>query len=216
MKAVIFDMDGVLFDTESLGFSAWDYACKKLNIKPASKLACKTLGMNEAAVNEVFRKYYGSDFEIQKFRSLCREYTYAHFEKHGIPQKPYLEETLKRLKSGGFKIALASSTGSNGVYRNLKDAKIETFFDAVVCGDRIQNSKPAPDIYLAAAGALAVSPADCFAVEDSKNGILSAHSAGMNVIMIPDLWQGDTETHALLFAKCQDLKGAAEIMLKYT
>lgn len=209
MKAVVFDMDGVLFDTEKLGFAAWDYASKKMNISPASELAFKTLGMNAAAVDEVLKERYGADFDIKKFRSLCRGYTYDYFKMHGVPQKPYLKESLSRLEADGFKIALASSTGKEGVYRNLKDADIEYFFSAVICGDMIEKSKPAPDIYLKAAETLGVNPAECFAVEDSKNGIISAYSAGMKVIMIPDLWQGSPETDSLLFAKCENLRLAA-------
>ena len=213
MKAVVFDMDGILFDTEKLGFAAWDYASKKMNIPPASELAYKTLGMNVTAVDKILKEHYGLDFDVEKFRSASHDYTYDYFKKHGVPQKPCLKESLEILKKGGFKIALASSTSKKGVYRNLKDADIENYFDAVVCGDMIEKSKPEPDIYLKAANLLGESPKNCFAVEDSKNGILSAHSAGMKVIMIPDLWQGDNKTDRLLFARCKDLKEAAELII---
>lgn len=213
MKAVVFDMDGVLFDTESVCFSAWDAVSEKMNISPPSELAHKTLGMNEEAVDGILKEFYGSDFDTDKFRTLCREYTSAYFAANGVPQKPGLHSALKALKSGGYKIAIASSTSRRGVYRNLKDAEIENMFDCVICGDMVGKSKPEPDIYLTAAGELHVPPKECFAVEDSKNGILSAHSAGMKVIMIPDLWHGG-ETDSLLFAKCDNLLGAADIMLK--
>ena len=130
-----------------------------------------------------------------------------------MPQKPGLHEALKSLKNGGYKIAIASSTSRRGVYRNLNDADIANMFDCVICGDMVEKSKPEPDIYIAAARQLVVDPAECFAVEDSKNGILSACCAGMKVIMIPDLWHGG-ETDALLFAKCDNLLSAADIMLK--
>ncbi len=214
MEAVVFDMDGVLFDTEKLGFAAWDYASEKMHIPPAGELAYKTLGMNVSAVDKMLKMHYGTEFDIKKFHNLCREYTYDYFGKHGVPQKPCLKKSLNSLKAGGFKIALASSTSREGVYRNLKDADIENYFDAVICGDMIERSKPEPDIYIAAAEKLGISPCRCFAVEDSKNGILSAHSAGMNVIMIPDLWQGDRKTDKLLYAKCADLESAAERILK--
>lgn len=215
MKAVVFDMDGVLFDTEKVGFDAWDYACLRLGIKPARKLACKTLGMNAAAVDCVLKEYYGGDFDVDNFRLLCREFTDDYFSKHGVPEKPYLKEALATLRNGGLKIALASSTGRNGVMRNLESAGITDYFSAVISGDMAEKSKPAPDIYLKAAESLGIPPHLCFAAEDSKNGILSACKAGMKVIMIPDLWPGDAETDSLLFAKCDDLKAAAEIILKY-
>lgn len=216
MKAVVFDMDGVLFDTESVGFAAWDYACEKLGIAPASGLAYKTLGMNAAAVDGILKEYYGEDFELEKFHRLCREYTYTYFAENGVPQKPYVHDALNTLKNSGLKIALASSTGKKGVMRNLESAGITGYFETVISGDMTERSKPAPDIYLKAAETLGVPPQLCFAVEDSRNGILSAHGAEMKVIMVPDLWQGDAETDSLLFAKCEDLKTAAEAILRCT
>lgn len=214
MKAVVFDMDGVLFDTESVGFAAWDYACEKLGIAPASGLAYKTLGMNAAAVDGILKEYYGEDFELETFHQLCREYTYTYFAENGVPQKPYVHDALNTLKNSGLKIALASSTGKKGVMRNLESAGITGYFEAVISGDMTERSKPAPDIYLKAAETLGVAADSCFAVEDSRNGILSAHGAEMKVIMVPDLWQGDAETDSLLFAKCEDLKTAADMILK--
>ena len=214
LKAVVFDMDGVLFDTESVGFAAWDYACKKLGIAPASGLAYKTLGMNAAAVDGILKEYYGENFELEAFHRLCREYTYTYFAENGVPQKPYVHDALNALKNSGFQIALASSTGKTGVLRNLESAGITDYFEVIISGDMIEKSKPEPDIYLKAAEVLGVNPDECFAVEDSKNGILSAHGAGMKVIMVPDLWQGDKETDGLLFAKCENLKAAADMILK--
>lgn len=214
MKAVVFDMDGVLFDTESVGFAAWDYACKKLGIASASGLAYKTLGMNAAAVDGILKEYYGENFELEAFHRLCRAYTYTYFVENGVPQKPYVHDALNKLKNSGLKIALASSTGRKGVLRNLESAGITGYFEAVISGDMTERSKPAPDIYLKAAEALGVPARSCFAVEDSRNGILSAHGAGMKVIMVPDLWQGDKETDGLLFAKCENLKAAADMILK--
>lgn len=214
LKAVVFDMDGVLFDTESVGFAAWDYACKKLGIAPASGLAYKTLGMNAAAVDRILKEYYGENFELETFHRLCREYTYTYFAENGVPQKPYVHDALNALKNSGFQIALASSTGKKGVLRNLESAGITDYFEVIISGDMIEKSKPEPDIYLKAAEVLGVNPDECFAVEDSKNGILSAYSAGMKVIMVPDLWQGDEETDGLLFAKCENLKAAADRILK--
>ncbi len=214
LKAVVFDMDGVLFDTESVGFAAWDYACKKLGIASASGLAYKMLGMNAAAVDGILKEYYGENFELEAFHRLCRAYTYTYFAENGVPQKPYVHDALNKLKNSGLKIALASSTGRKGVLRNLESAGITGYFEAVISGDMTERSKPAPDIYLKAAEALGVPTQLCFAVEDSRNGILSAHGAGMKVIMVPDLWQGDEETDGLLFAKCENLKAAADMILK--
>ena len=214
LKAVVFDMDGVLFDTESVGFAAWDYACKKLGIAPASGLAYKTLGMNAAAVDGILKEYYGENFELEAFHRLCREYTYTYFAENGVPQKPYVHDALNALKNSGFQIALASSTGKTGVLRNLDSAGITGHFEAVIRGDMTERAKTAPAIYLNVSEALRVPARPCAAAEDCRNGILSAHGAGMKVIMVPDLWQGDKETDGLLFAKCENLKAAADMIMK--
>ena len=100
---------------------------------------------------------------------------------------------------------MASSTSSDSVFHHLNEKNITAYFDKVICGDMIKNSKPAPDIYLKACEELGENPANCIAIEDSKNGILSAKNADMNVIMIPDLWHGDDDTDKLLFAKLKSL-----------
>lgn len=107
---------------------------------------------------------------------------------------------------------MASSTSSDSVFHHLNEKNITAYFDKVICGDMIKNSKPAPDIYLKACEELGENPANCIAIEDSKNGILSAKNANMNVIMIPDLWQGDDDTDKLLFAKLKSL-GEINIVL---
>lgn len=88
---------------------------------------------------------------------------------------------------------------------HLNDTKIKDYFDVIVCGDQVERSKPEPDIYIKAAELLGLPPKACYAVEDSKNGLLSAHRAGCQVIMVPDLWQGDDETDSFILAKCSDL-----------
>ena len=100
---------------------------------------------------------------------------------------------------------MASSTSSDSVFHHLEEKNITHYFDKVICGDMIKNSKPAPDIYFKACERLGEVPENCIAVEDSKNGILSAHNANMSVIMIPDLWQGEAEIDKLLFAKLKSL-----------
>lgn len=95
--------------------------------------------MNEAAVDGILKEHYGADFDTDKFRTLCREYTSAYFAANGVPQKPGLHEALKSLKNGGYKIAIASSTSRRGVYRNLNDADIANMFDCVICGDMVES-----------------------------------------------------------------------------
>ncbi len=214
MKAVIFDMDGVMFDTESLGIKAWDYAGEKLGIDSFGNMVYKTLGLNVKTVNEILQKEYGEKFDLTMFRHYCDEFTDDYIEKNNVPVKDGLYNILKFLSDKHYKIAVASSSNKETIFRNLKNADIENYFDAIVSGDMIEKSKPEPDIYLKAAELLGLSPNECYAVEDSKNGILSAYKAGCSVIMVPDLWQGDMETDKKLFAKCRDLNKAIKIISK--
>lgn len=205
MKAVIFDMDGVLFDTESVCMKAWDYAGELMRVGKAGYMVLKTLGMNADKAIEIIRDEFGEDFDAVKFKQTGREYSYHYFNTYGVPEKPGLYEILDYLKNKGYKIALASSTNSQSVHHHLKEKDIEKYFDAVICGDMVEKSKPEPDIYLKACAEISENPADCVAIEDSKNGLLSAHRAGMQVIMVPDLWQGEAETDSFLMAKCKNL-----------
>lgn len=205
MKAVIFDMDGVLFDTESVCMKAWDYAGELMGVGKAGYMVLKTLGMNADKAIEIIRDEFGDDFDAVKFKQTGREYSYHYFNTYGVPEKPGLYKILDYLKNKGYKIALASSTNSQSVHHHLKEKDIEKYFDAVICGDMVEKSKPEPDIYLKACAEINENPADCVAIEDSKNGLLSAHRAGMQVIMVPDLWQGEAETDSFLMAKCENL-----------
>lgn len=212
MKAVIFDMDGIMFDTESLCIKAWDYANEKLGLEPAGNMVYKTLGLNVKAVNHILQKEYGEKFDLTLFRHYCDEFTSEYIEKNNVPVKEGLYNILKFLSDNHYKIALASSSNKSTIYRNLKNTNIDDYFDAIVSGDMIEKSKPEPDIYLKAAELLDLSPNECYAVEDSKNGIISAYNAGCNVIMVPDLWQGDEKTDKKLFAKCYDLNEVIKII----
>lgn len=212
MKAVIFDMDGVLFDTEKVCMLSWDKAGEQMGVGKAGYMVMKTLGMNKESAIRVIQEEFGGDFDAENFKALGRKFSYEYFEKYGVPEKDGLFEILSFLKDKGYKIALASSTGSESVFHHLKEKDIEKYFDAVVCGDMVANSKPQPDIYIKACEKLCESPADCYAVEDSRNGIISALSAGCKTIMIPDLWQGEAETDAKLFAKCKNLNELKNIL----
>ena len=121
---------------------------------------------------------------------------------------------LDYLKNNGYKLAVASSTSKRGVERNLKDAGVLEYFDALICGDMVEKSKPEPEIYLKACDALGAEPSETIALEDSRNGLLSAHRAGMKVIMVPDLWEADEEVKGFLWNMCEDLEQVKEFLEK--
>lgn len=211
-RAVIFDMDGVMFDTESVCMKSWDAVGEEMGIGKAGYMVYKTLGMTAEAAIEILQNEFGKDFDARLFKQKGRECSYKYFNDFGVPEKPFLHEALNYLKSKDYKLAVASSTSSDSVFHHLKEKNITDYFDAVICGDMIKNSKPAPDIYLKACEELGERAENCIAVEDSKNGILSAYRAGMNVIMIPDLWQGEEKIDKLLFVKLKSLNDIKSVL----
>lgn len=191
MKAFIFDMDGLMFDTERVFIGAWDYAGEKMGLGKAGYMVLRTLGMNTEACNQAWRDEFGSDVDILAMWNYSREYLEDYYSKYTVSAKKGLHELLTYLKSQGYPLAVASSTKRMKVENNLQSAGVRHYFDVVIAGDMVEKSKPEPDIYLRAAAELGVKPEDCTALEDSRNGLLAARAAGMRVIMVPDLWQPD-------------------------
>lgn len=191
MQAFIFDMDGLMFDTERVFIGAWDYAGEKMGFGKAGYMCLRTLGMNTPACEQAWRDEFGEDVDVRALWDYSREYLEDYYSKYAVSVKPGLYDLLTYLRSQGCKLAVASSTKRAKVEKNLADTGVRQYFDVVIAGDMVERSKPEPDIYLRAAAELGVAPENCIALEDSRNGLLSAHAAGMRVIMVPDLWQPD-------------------------
>lgn len=208
MKAVIFDMDGLMFDTERLYIKANDEAGKKLGLGAVEFMTYRTLGLTADRVREEWEKEFREKgLELLKCRDV---YIREYYEKNRVPEKKGLKQLLSYLKEAGYKTAVASSTSESKVKYFLRDAEVESFFDVVVCGDMVEKSKPDPQIYTCAAAMLEVPAEECFALEDSQNGIRSAYSAGCRVIMVPDLWQPDEEARKKAVKICADLEEVKE------
>lgn len=211
-KAVIFDMDGLMFDTEFLVVKAWDKVGQDLGVGKLGFMINRTLGTNADKTKKLFYEEFGDKVDYEELTKLTREYVYDYYDKNGIPVKEGLYELLYYLKEKKYKLAVASSSRRKSVLHHLEDAKVTNYFDAIVCGDMIKHSKPAPDIYLKAAEELGVDPSKCIAFEDSPNGIRSANNAGMEVIMVPDLVMPDKEISEIIYLKLDNLKQAIEIL----
>jgi len=206
MKAVVFDMDGLMFDTERVAIFAWDYAGEKMGLGKAGYMVYKTLGVNVNASNQIWIEEFGDRYNEEELWKYTREFNSDFYAKNKVPVKMGLYVLLDYLKANDYKLAVASSTSKRGVERNLKSAGVLEYFDAIICGDMVEKSKPEPEIYLKACEALGVEPAEALALEDSRNGLLSAYRAGMKVIMVPDLWEADEEIKSFLWNMCEDLE----------
>lgn len=212
MRAVIFDMDGLMFDTERVAIAAWDYAGEKMGLGKAGYMVMKTLGVTAERADEIWRGEFGADVDTKAMRRYGREYTDRFYEENKVPVKPGLYELIDWLSSAGIKRAVASSSTRRAVMRNLVSAGITDRFDVIVSGEAVGRSKPEPDIYLKACELLGEKPCDCVALEDSRNGIRSAYSAGCRVIMVPDLWQADEQTEKILYKKCESLLAVRDFL----
>jgi HAD superfamily hydrolase (TIGR01509 family) len=205
IKGVVFDMDGLMFDTEHLTMDGWDYAAKELGFSIPKDIQLQVIGLAEKYTKRVFEEYFGEDFNFYETKRLRINYVTSYIEKNGIPIKKGLIELLDYLKANGYMIAVATSTNKERANFYFDKAGISGYLDAVVCGDMIENSKPEPDIYLKAGELIGIPPQECLALEDSPIGILSAYRAGMKPVMIPDLVQADHDTNRLLYAKLETL-----------
>ncbi|MDO4294226.1 MAG: HAD family phosphatase [Eubacteriales bacterium] len=197
IEAVVFDMDGVLFDTERISCECCFETARKMGLVMTEEAVYGSCGRNEAAVREhVIRSlepwYPGGSFPYDAYREQLEALFCARLEEE-LPVMKGVRELLAFLKERKLKTAVASSTVVSRVRSHLKRSGLESYFDAVIGGDMIQASKPAPDIYLAACRALGVSPQNAMGVEDSVNGIRAVAAAGMTAVMIPDMVQPDGE-----------------------
>ncbi len=198
--AVIFDLDGVIVDTEPVSRDGWRYALKKMGLELEDRMFFKLVGLTAKGMEKVFRQEYGNGFSYEQAKWLRHEYVKEHVKKNGIKIKPGVPELLDFLDNRKIKRAIATSTNREFTEHKMIRAGIRDRFETIVCGDEIENGKPEPDIFLKAAEKLAVTPEKCLVIEDSENGIRAAHAAGINVIMVPDL-KGPTEEILKLVCK---------------
>lgn len=185
-------MDGVILDSETVSWRTWELAAQDFNLKNIEKANAECMGANKNDTYALLRKFYGPDFESEKFLERTNRYFTKIEKEEGIPLMPYAKEALEYL-SCKYTLALASSTRKEAVYRQMKTAGVFDFFKTITTGDMVEHSKPDPEIYLKACASINLSPEECAAIEDSPNGIRSAFSAGLFTIMVPDKVQPDEE-----------------------
>lgn len=198
-QAVVFDMDGVIFDTERLVIEFWKEVAKKHNIPNVEHTCIQCLGTNRVRTREIFLENYGADFPFDPYRAEVTELFNTHYKGVPLPTKPGVRELLSYLQEQDIKVGLASSTAQHLVRDEIGTAGLLPYFQTLVCGDMVEHSKPAPDIFLKACEILNADPTKSIAIEDSFNGIRSAHCAGMTPIMVPDQVQPTDEIRAFAF-----------------
>jgi len=196
-KAVVFDMDGVIFDSERAVMQCWKEVASRHNIPDIEKAILACTGTTMVRTREIMLNLYGADFPYDEYAKESSAIFHSRYDGGRLPMKQGVKELLSFLKEHGKKIALASSTRQQVVTDELRDAGIIGYFDRIICGDMVSRSKPAPDIFLKACEELNISPSDSYAIEDSYNGIRAAHAGGLHPIMVPDLLPADEEMQSL-------------------
>jgi len=197
IKAVVFDMDGIIFDSERLVIDCWKVVAEKYAIPDIEEACNECLGVNSVETKEKFLNRYGQDFPYDAYKSEMSKIYHDNYDGGRLPMKIGVVELLQYIKECNLNVALASSTRSEVVTQQLKDAGILKYFQVIVGGDMVTRSKPQPDIFLKACEELGVAPQESFAIEDSYNGIRAAAAGHLRPLMVPDLMPPTSEMKEL-------------------
>lgn len=205
IKAVIFDQDGLMFDTERLALEAWEMVAGAYHIHPDKDFFRDLKGTKQDKVKEALIRRYGTDIDYDAMFREKRRYSCQWVREHGVPVKPGLKELLAYLKAHGIMTAVATASSKEWTQGNVKSAGLDCYFDVYIYGDMVEEAKPDPAIFLLAARELGREPGECLVLEDSFNGIKAAAAGGFHPVMVPDQDEPDDGITRILAARCEVL-----------
>jgi HAD superfamily hydrolase (TIGR01509 family) len=216
IEAVIFDMDGLMFDSEIISFACWKTAAAKYGYQVTEELFLKTLGQTLERCQAIYAEHFGEDFPFEAAKDERFRLGAEYIRTNTVPIKDGLLDLLAYLKGHHYKTAVATSTQRKAALPLIEKAGVTDFFDDIVCGDEISRSKPDPEIFLTAALKLGASPERCMVLEDSESGIMAASRAGMKPVLIPDLKDACDEVKQLAFQQLKSLRQVVSLLEKST
>jgi HAD superfamily hydrolase (TIGR01509 family) len=209
--AVIFDMDGLMLDTERPALDAWITVSKRFGYAVPQEVVFRTVGVNEPAVQAMYMAEYGEGFPYQAILAAVKQLLAEEEAQNGIPHRPGLLTLLDYLSGLSIPLAVATSSAQEWARRKLKSAGIIDRFTAFAFGDEVIAGKPAPDIFLLAAQRLDVEPAWCIGFEDSSAGLESLHRAGIRSVFVKDLFEPPPDIAKTIWRRFTDLAEAVKI-----
>ena len=212
IRGVLFDMDGLVLDSERLYTRFWMEALRAKGYAVTLEQALQLRSLNREAGQAKLEELFGPGISFQEVRALRIELMDVYIEAHGIAPKPGIFELLAHLKVNGILCAITSSSPMENIHRHLSENGLLHSFDKLCSGYEVPNGKPAPDIYLYGAAQLGLRAEDCLALEDSPAGIESAYRAGCLPVMIPDQDQPGERTLPMLYAKADSLEDVIELL----
>lgn len=211
-EAAIFDMDGLILDSEKAVIDCWDIVGERYNLEDIRTFAYSVIGRNVTDTNKMFEERYGTDPGALFIRAEKRKIFKERFEGGLVPLKPYTIELLKKMRQLGMKTALASSSSREDVVYEMSRLGALEYFDAVICGDQVTKSKPDPEIFIKDADLIGLDPSVCMGLEDSFNGVKACKAAGLYTVMVPDILQPDDEIKKIPDVIVGSLKDVMELL----
>ena len=211
-KAVIFDMDGTLIDTEKYYHRFWRAALEDYGYTVTEEQLLSLRSLGRPFAPQRFRDWYGEDFDYVKVRDHRKELMEECLKTEGIQCKKGAIELLTSLRKQNILTAVATASDPERTNRYLKEVGLENYFDHLISATQVPEGKPSPDIYIYACKQLGCRPGECVAVEDAPNGVMSAYRAGCRVIMVPDLSEPDEELRGYLYACVDSLEDVLNVI----
>ena len=212
VSGIIFDMDGVLIDSERQSNEGWLWAAGQLGVDMPMWLIDSFKGAPAELCCKSFDDYYKGVIDYWEAKELRTQHVYKIRETEGIPVKKGVKDIFEYIRNNGLNCAVATSTRRESAEKTLHEIGVWDYLDAVVYGDEVEHGKPEPDIFLRAAKAIGVNPSEAVVVEDSINGIKAGYAADMRVVHIPDTIAIDDDIRKLTYMVCADLNGLIDVV----